>query len=361
MKFTLLIFALIGFAFGAPLHAQLELDRPENHGGFNSFAFSPDGKSIAGGTGVVTFRVDGVESKRGGDVVLWDAASGKIREILGSHEGSAPDWVAYDEGGTTIASASTENGLLKFWTANGKPLAKPIETGGKIADGPNGYGVLVRLSPDGTAAFSVLANERTFGKITVKDGGELACWDTKTGKKKWSIEDSALNLIALSSDGGLIAGFENRVGKYVQDGDSVRHEEVTRALVFRSTGDGKEVKRIDMTKSRVRPRAMMFDPASSDLFGVTSSGIHRIRFDSGETEELFKWDKANRGANSVAISADGKKIARCGTKFIEVADFASGKPIVILEAKFLFNLNFSSDLSRAAGSSQGPKVYDLKP
>src|SRR5260370_39227041 len=81
-------------------HAQIvPLQIPKNHGGFFRFAFSPDGTAVAGGTGTVSWT--GSKTVDGGEVILWDAKTGKIRRTLGKH-GATVDWPSWSGEGALL-------------------------------------------------------------------------------------------------------------------------------------------------------------------------------------------------------------------------------------------------------------------
>ena len=87
---AIVIVAVLGSMTSNPLLAQRSadasaahgltmLEEPKEHGGVQAYSIATDGRWLAGGTGVVTASVDGVAIKRGGgDVLIWDARSGKI-------------------------------------------------------------------------------------------------------------------------------------------------------------------------------------------------------------------------------------------------------------------------------------------
>ena len=60
------------------LAADVTLEEPKNHGGFFSFAISPDGSLVAGGTGTVTSTFGGRQTVAGGEVIH---CRGRLRDV----------------------------------------------------------------------------------------------------------------------------------------------------------------------------------------------------------------------------------------------------------------------------------------
>jgi RNA polymerase sigma factor (sigma-70 family) len=146
-------------------------------GSSNCVAFSPDGRSVAGG-----------EFDRG-RVVIWDADTGKeLRRLEGP--GGLVSSVAFSPDAKLVAAASPES-WVQLWE---------VEAGKK----------LVRLGIDKAAArayqnYPVLAFSPT-GKVlaSAKHNGRVVClWEPKTGKLLHQLD--ADGDIAFSADGKLLA------------------------------------------------------------------------------------------------------------------------------------------------------------
>ena len=151
-------------------------------GNVRSVAFSPDGKTIAGGIGDETIR-------------LWDAATGKpLGEPLRGHESSVSS-VAFSPDGTTLASGSHDKTIRLWDAATGKPLGEPLR-----GHWSNVYSLA--LSPD--------------GKMLASGGlSEIRLWDAATGKPLGEIPSVQVGSldpvadVAFSPDGKTLASGSN--------------------------------------------------------------------------------------------------------------------------------------------------------
>jgi WD40 repeat protein len=128
-------------------------DLPAGHPNWvGSVAFSPDGKTLAGGGGY-----DGLRSR----VWLWDLATGRV---IG-HRLTRPDGgigsVAFSPDGTTLATASGD-GTVRLWDlATGRQI-------GKALTGHTGPVTSAAFSPDG----------KTLASASVD--GTVRLWDVAT-------------------------------------------------------------------------------------------------------------------------------------------------------------------------------------
>ena len=100
---------------------RIDLEKPRNHGGFFSFALAPGGKVAAGGTGVTTIRSEGEARSGGGEVVLWDTASGELLKTLGSHD-HTPTWLAWTPDGNRVVSLSRNDLEVRVWAVRSGDL-----------------------------------------------------------------------------------------------------------------------------------------------------------------------------------------------------------------------------------------------
>ena len=226
-----------------------------------SLDFSPDGQTIAGGTGLVR-KEDG---KYYGQVILWDVQSGNLKQTLMAH--SAPIWtVAFSPDSRYIAGGA---GLDK---ADGtyEVLVWDIQTGkiDKELKGHTGRVISVVFSPDGTTLASI-ASDRT-----------IRLWDIKTGTIK----------LTLTKEG------EDEPGK-------------PRA------GSGPYVDRVRMDSPGLFSvlKKGWANSVAFSVDGTTLAGVgadNKTRLWDAQTGKLKKTLSGNRrGVYALAFSPDGKRLA----------------------------------------------------
>ena len=144
----------------------------------SSIAYSPDGKTIAGG---------------GWNIRLWDAETGTYKTTLIGHN-SRVSRILYGPEGKTIVTSSSD-GTVLLWdleTGTYKTLHKTTHPRNYPDHGP-----CIAYSPDGkTIAFRST------------DNGNVILWDTKTGTQKTTLtgHNGWVSDIAYSPDGKTIAG-----------------------------------------------------------------------------------------------------------------------------------------------------------
>jgi hypothetical protein len=138
-----------------------------------SVVFSPDGKTLASGSGDKTVK-------------LWDVASGRELRTLSGHTGTVVS-VAFSPDGKTLASGGGDN-TLRLWD-----IASGLEL--RTLSGHTGTVVSVVFSPDG----KILASGS--GDKTVK------LWDVASGRELRTISrhTNILLSVAFSPDGKVLA------------------------------------------------------------------------------------------------------------------------------------------------------------
>jgi WD40 repeat protein len=217
MRASLLILgALALIAGGAASGASLEthLQPPPEHGGFFALAFSPDGKTVAGGTGrgevgEIRGGREIVTQTFGGEVLLWDASTGRLERTLGRHGGSV-NWLRFSRDGRTLASASEDDATLKLWDTGTGRLVRTFD-GARLPGLRDGMLPFPSLSLESMSLVTV-GDKRTRGKDwQIDEPQDLTVWDIATGQARWRVSRSDVRRIAFSPDGKVLATSEAHV------------------------------------------------------------------------------------------------------------------------------------------------------
>ena len=152
-----------------------------------AFALSPDNRFIA-----AAHAGTRASQNNGAQVVLLDAASGKVRRVLGNYDAKeSVNSIAFSPDGRMVA-VSGNNGTAKVWsTASGRLL----HTLAYSETAENRYVNAVRFSPD----------SRTIVTTGGKEG--LKFWDAATGRLLRNLTDKRYaysNAVAFSPDGRIL-------------------------------------------------------------------------------------------------------------------------------------------------------------
>jgi len=250
---VLLLALFLGHGLGLSPAPALGADRvdfetPPNHGGFWSFAYSPNDRWVAGGTGIVTITIttDGSSSTSGGELIVWDAKTGAVIKNFGEH-GETVDFVAFSADGKTLVSASsyridnTPHGppLVRVWDLRRSKLLREIK--------PSGCAFLKpQLITDGKSLVWVCRSQDTVPKGEVRKPGKIEVWDVKRGKTRWSHDKVSASCFAISPDGKtIIADYTDR------DAEGKR---LSRGLIAWNLATGDDRWRVEFNNSGYYPR-----------------------------------------------------------------------------------------------------------
>lgn len=316
------------------------------------FAFSPDGGTLASGSGDGTIKV-------------WDVQSGSLLRTLSGHAG----WVtavAISPDGSTLVSGSTDV-TTKLWDLATGRLLHTWSSG-------NGNVEAVAFSPDGQTVACA-------GSFTI------TLWDVPTRKQKRRLagHDYGLSALAFSPDGRiLVSGGERRadhssagelkfwdvqtgtlqrtVPNFDRNGIRIAFSPDGRTLAFGATervpprGDGTDATAEGVAQGRSNYVIHLWDVTAKQvrqtLRGAEFS-IYSLAFSadggtlvSGDMYNMVRvWDTATGAQrhalrvgsqiNPVAISPDGKTVASTGQGRgdIRLSDAETGGPLHLLPGR----------------------------
>ena len=152
--------------------------------GVNSIVFSPDGKTLASGSGDKTIR-------------LWDMATGATLIILTGHTWHVES-VGFSPDGKTLASNSTDG--IRLWDTNTGETRHTLtgHTGSSVVFSPDGTTL---ASGSGFSGYPINDELGWFSDYTIR------LWDTNTGETRHTLTGHThdVSSVAFSPDGTTLA------------------------------------------------------------------------------------------------------------------------------------------------------------
>ncbi|WP_455567415.1 nSTAND1 domain-containing NTPase [Streptomyces bottropensis] len=296
-----------------------------------SVAFSPDGRTLATGSGDKTVR-------------LWDATTGKMKKKLTGHS----DWVtsvAFSPDGRTLATSSGAVSAVRLLDVGTGRTKKTLsyDLGGVLS---------VAFSPDGrtlaTGSAGCPTDSDRASCLSTDDGvGGVHLWDVASGKMRRSLKGhtGGVTSVAFSHDGRtLVSGSHDRT-VHVWDAISGKNR---RTL----TGYGRMV-----TSVAFHPDGRAFATGSGDgkvqLWDAASGALRKAMADTGQH------------VTSMGFSPDGHVLAVGSSNdgSVRLLDVATGRHRASLvgHADDAHSVAFSPDgRSLATGSSDGTgRLWDV--
>lgn len=340
------------------------LESSTNQAIFFSYAFSDDGRWIAGGTS--SRRPGGATNVPvvAGQIVLWDAKTLRQTAILGDH-GATVNWMQFSRGGKVLATASGGTATIKVWDPEKRTLLHTLKLEEPVlASSSMGSQMLCALSPDGTRLAAVGAVIKPIGISKTSEAATLTVWDLGNGKPLWSVTNSGIGAMAFTPDSSVLVGYSrNIVWELVREIWSSRIEKET--LMAWDVADGK--RRFANPIPKMNPSHLVV-PASGDKV-LALGGDKNIWYSlkdglvaSNQTMVL------RQSLHVAALSPKSDKLFAIdfSAERFHMVYLTNGASIVVSELKGYTNrLMFASpshDLSRIAGTRGVlPTVMELAP
>lgn len=340
------------------------LESSTNQAIFFSYAFSDDGRWIAGGTS--SRRPGGATNVPvvAGEIVLWDAKTLRQTASLGDH-GATVNWMQFSRGGKVLATASGGNATVKVWDPEKRSLLHTFKMEEPVlASSSMGSQMLCALSPDGTRLATVGATIKPIGISKTSEAATLTVWDTTSGKALWSVTNSGVGAMAFTPDSSLLVAYSrNIVWELVREVWSSRIEKET--LQAWEAADGK--RRFSNPIPKMNPSHLVVHADGDKVLAL--GGDRNIWYDLKDGSLLRNQTVVLRQSLHVAaLSPKSDKLFAIdfSAERFHMIHLTNGASIVVSELKGYTNrLMFASpshDLSRVVGT-RGilPTVMELTP
>lgn len=279
---------------------------------FLAAAFSPDGKTLAGGN-------------EKNEIKLWDPRTGEVKRVLKGHEGAVSSLAISPDGNTLVSGSLDETARVWDLQTGSQKAVLEKHAGGGLSS--------VALSPDGRM-------------LAIGAGDTLELWDAATNKLKQTLagHKAAVNSVCFSADGQMLASASDDGTIKIWD---ARTGEIQRTLA----GAGK-------------PRTVSFAPDGQTLAGAGDNGTVSLwTLQTGALKQTLK--KHDAPVNAIAFSRDGQFLASgSDDRTVIVWETSTGKSKHTLKGHDLTvtSVAFSPDGTLIASASGNDSVvlWDVK-
>ena len=318
---------------------QREISFPEKSG-VSSLAFSPDGSTLAVGSGFRAIQSDDENDFRNGSgaIGLWDLKTAQMKTVLRGHQADITA-LAFSPDGSTLLSASVDK-TTRLWNLKSRQTrfilkghvlgvtdaawsgdGKTVVTGSndatlKLWDASTGKGLRTFTAHEGQN-YSVAISPDGNSIASGSDDKCVRLWNLTSGKlaHKWPGEMNWVESLAVSPRGDLIAA--GHWGWIETEWDEVAGERD-----YNMDQDPSAVRIWDLNSGEMQRvlRPLEEGGASLDLFFSTDGsalfddGLTKWNVADGKAQHLNGFKIENESIETLALSADNSLLAALDQK-----------------------------------------------
>ncbi len=356
---TLLLYSILmlPMTFQVPdgrvdLDSTLKQNGDDGIGTFFSWAFSPNGKWLAGGSSPISVSDGSGKTVYPAGVFVWEASTGKFLKRLGDHDGSV-DFLAFSDNSQRLISAHVGRlqsqdprpTVIKVWDLRRSKLKKQFQIDGS-AKRP-------RITGDGKWMVWLGKDE------------SLSVWNLDKGKMKWQLKDTGLKHIDVSPDGKTVVGTFIEYENTEIDGKTRRRVK-DRGIRAWNLSDGTQRWHVQADDRQFRTAPVYFLPDGNQFFLLVDGGKKNPgslgRFNAADGSPAGQLKLAGLDSvGTVGISSDGQRLAvsEFMGKALTMWRLDDGEQLLRIDVEFPMRFRtvaFSPDLDRVGGTVPGIKT-----